>query len=163
MNKKLLLVLISTILLISCNWNTVDKTQENKSKDTTLVGSDRDKNGCIGSAGYTWSKICNECIRAFTGIQLNPLQANNNEDATLCTYIIFNEKRTQVELFLPDIEGSVVLDKVSENNWKSSRYDLSLNKEEFYLKIDNKLSYKGEAQIGNKVINSDEPEAGSEE
>lgn len=30
-----------------------------------LVGADRDKHGCIGSAGYTWSKELGKCIRPW--------------------------------------------------------------------------------------------------
>ncbi len=30
-----------------------------------MVGGDRDAHGCIGSAGYQWSVLKNECIRAF--------------------------------------------------------------------------------------------------
>lgn len=163
MFKKISYLLFCTLLLTSCNWASFTNNEEDKPKDSTLVGADKDEHGCIGSAGYTWSKICNECIRAFTGIQLNPVEKVDNEDATLCAYLIFNEKRTQAELFLPDVQGSEVINQTSENNWKSSKYDLLLSNEEFSLKINNKLVYKGEAQIGNKIINSDEPEAGSEE
>jgi hypothetical protein len=30
-----------------------------------IVGGDRDVNGCIGSAGYTWCAVKNKCIRPF--------------------------------------------------------------------------------------------------
>lgn len=30
-----------------------------------LVGNDRDKHGCIGSAGYTWSETLHECVRPW--------------------------------------------------------------------------------------------------
>ena len=163
MIKKTLLIFSLIMTITSCSWFDFNKEEENKPQDSTFVGADKDEHGCLGSAGYTWSKICNECVRVFTGIQLNPVQVNNNEDATLCAYIIFNEKRTQAEIFLPEVENSVVLNEVSKNSWKSSKYHLVLNKQEFMLKIDGKDAYKGEAQIGNKVINSDEPETGSEE
>ena len=29
------------------------------------VGGDRDKHGCIGSAGYQWSEVQQDCIRVF--------------------------------------------------------------------------------------------------
>jgi len=34
-------------------------------KMVTRVGSDRDKHGCIHSAGYTWSEINKTCLRPF--------------------------------------------------------------------------------------------------
>lgn len=33
--------------------------------DTTLVGSDRDEHGCIGSAGYSWCAPKNICLRTW--------------------------------------------------------------------------------------------------
>ena len=30
-----------------------------------IVGGDRDKHGCIGSAGYQWSEVQQDCIRVF--------------------------------------------------------------------------------------------------
>ena len=30
-----------------------------------LLGGDRDEHGCIGSAGYVWSEVSQDCIRVF--------------------------------------------------------------------------------------------------
>lgn len=40
---------------------------------TTAIGADRDAHGCIGSAGYVWSQVREECIRPFeAGIRMAP-------------------------------------------------------------------------------------------
>lgn len=31
----------------------------------TLVGNDRDAHGCIGSAGYAWSEVLQQCARPW--------------------------------------------------------------------------------------------------
>ena len=45
------------IVLIGCT--TASK------KIAEKIGSDRDKHGCIHSAGYTWSEINKTCLRPF--------------------------------------------------------------------------------------------------
>ncbi len=30
-----------------------------------IVGGDRDEHGCIGSAGYVWCEVQQDCIRLF--------------------------------------------------------------------------------------------------
>ena len=37
------------------------KKEENK----PLVGNDKDKHGCIGSAGYTWCEIKQKCLKTW--------------------------------------------------------------------------------------------------
>jgi hypothetical protein len=83
------------ITLVSCKWNdaNIEDTKKNNvhPKDSTIVGADQDENGCLASAGYTWSKLNKECVKAFTGIQLNPSDNAATEDETLCAYVLFNE------------------------------------------------------------------------
>ena len=35
------------------------------STKSPIVGNDRNKHGCIGSDGYTWSVLEKECVRSF--------------------------------------------------------------------------------------------------
>jgi len=35
------------------------------SKDTPIVGNDKDIHGCIGSAGYSWCDVKQKCLRSF--------------------------------------------------------------------------------------------------
>lgn len=82
------------------------------STDTVLmVGNDHDGHGCLGSAGYTWSKVRQDCIRPFeTGIRLS---SATEPDATSCAYLVFSVDSTRAELFLPDRETTEVLDRRS--------------------------------------------------
>ncbi|MBY0486393.1 MAG: hypothetical protein K2P85_04285, partial [Flavobacteriaceae bacterium] len=126
-------------------------------KDSTIVGADKDENGCLASAGYTWSKLNKECVRAFTGIQLNPTEDVATEDVTLCAYVLFNESGDKAEVFLPD-EKSFILTRASEGKpWIYKDYQLVPWKG-YVLKKADKVLFSGDAEIGNKVTGSDNPE-----
>ena len=61
--KNLLLYIALFSILISCKFNDADPEVTNvPHKDSTIVGVDKDNNGCLASAGYTWSKLNKECV-----------------------------------------------------------------------------------------------------
>ena len=44
------------------------------------VGGDRDKHGCIGSAGYQWSEVQQDCIRVFEkGIRMKAVDGSHDK------------------------------------------------------------------------------------
>ena len=57
--KHILLLALLTGIGGHCFVQTDSRPQSN------IVGNDRDADGCIGSAGYTWSQIKKDCIRLF--------------------------------------------------------------------------------------------------
>ena len=57
MKKITLLSFICAVLLLSC--------AKESPKEPTIVGNDRDKNGCIGSAGYIWCEKTAQCERPW--------------------------------------------------------------------------------------------------
>ncbi len=74
--------------------------------NSQAAGSDRSAEGCIGSAGYTWSQLRQECIRLFeAGV---PLYNVENPAATSVAYVVGGGATEPLELFLPD-RGSGVL------------------------------------------------------
>lgn len=160
MHKKLTIMVVLMTVFISCKFkdNVKDDAKLNKQpKDSTIVGADQDENGCLASAGYTWSKLNQECVRIFTGIQLNPIGNSTTEDATLCAYVIFNESADKAEIFLPD-EKSFVLDKnAATKSWICGDYQL-FQKNGYILTKFGKTIYSGDSEIGTKVTGSDNPE-----
>lgn len=66
----------------------------------TIVGNDRDKHGCIGSAGYTWSVLKRECVRSF---ELTQTDKNAIElasiDNTQKMVMLFSSNKKKVEVF----------------------------------------------------------------
>jgi len=161
MSKKIIVVLLFAISLVSCKLggDSSDDTakQKVKPKDSTIVGADQDENGCLASAGYTWSKLNKECVRAFTGIQLNPTDNSSTEDVTLCAYVLFNGKADKAEIFLPD-EKSFILTRNGEGkSWIFDDYQL-IAKNGYILTKAGVTIYSGDGQIGNKVTGSDNPD-----
>lgn len=158
--KKYILGVSLLFILGSCKQkeNIEDETnQEIATKDSTIVGVDKDENGCLASAGYTWSKLNKECVRAFTGIQLNPSEDVATEDVTLCAYVLFNESGDKAEVFLPD-EKSFILTRASEGKpWIYKDYQL-IPWKGYVLKKADKVLFSGDGEIGNKVTGSDNPE-----
>lgn len=159
--KKISLFFLISIVLISCKQMSETETDPNdtaqKVKDTTVVGADQDENGCLASAGYTWSKVNKECVKIFTGIQLNPTNDQANEDMVLSAYVLFNENGDQAEVFLPN-EESVVLTKTSEDKtWSYKDYQL-VGQNGYVLKKGTEVLFKGDGIIGSKVTGSDQEE-----
>lgn len=159
--KKLSLIILLSLSVLACKQNNETETNKedntNKIKDTTMVGADQDENGCLASAGYTWSKVNKECVKIFNGIQLNPAKDQTNEDMVLCAYVLFNENGDQAEVFLPN-EESIVLTKDSKGKvWIYKDYQL-VPKNGYVFRKGNEDLYIGDGIIGSKVTGSDQEE-----
>ncbi len=156
--KNLLLSFALFSILISCKPNDVDPVATNKPhKDSTIVDVDKDKNGCLASAGYTWSKLNQECVKAFTGIQLNPADNASTEDETLCAYLLFNENANKAEIFLPDDKSFILAKSGQSKSWIYNDYQLIAHNG-YELKKAGVLIFSGDGEIGNKVSGSDNPD-----
>ncbi len=91
-----------------------------------MLGSDRDKHGCIASAGYQWSELKKECVRLFeVGARLDPKAAGL--DQTLSAFAVFKAPNAdaQAELFLPGQASSILLNKAEAGTWKNKSYTLT--------------------------------------
>ena len=77
-------------------------------EQNAMVGNDRDAHNCIASAGYTWSKVRQACIRLWEeGTALTPVI--EIENPVLVGYVVRSANWKEAEIFLPDMKGSVVL------------------------------------------------------
>lgn len=161
--KKISTIILLFLMVCSCKLedkNADIKEQKNArtfAKDTVVV-NDKDENGCLASAGYVWSKVNKECVKGFSGIQLNPLGKTNNEDETLSAYVLFNEDASQAEVFLPKDTTSIVLSRVAEGKpWIYKDWQLVPWKG-YVLKKANVNMFSGDGQIGKKEIETDTQE-----
>src|SRR6476620_9199403 len=116
--KKIITIILIATVVSSCKY--IDSNEENEevlskttTKDSSVV-NDKDENGCLASAGYVWSKVNKECVKGFSGIQLNPMNKPDNEDETLSAYVMFNEDGSKAEIFLPKDTASIVLARSAE-------------------------------------------------
>lgn len=107
------------------------------------VGSDRDKHGCIPSAGYTFSILKNDCIRLFEEkIKLD--EVNPQKSHTTFAAVIFSKDNKKAEVFLPDLKESQILVKTrtkGQSSWKKGNLVLS-KKNGYTLKRNGLLIYK---------------------
>lgn len=141
---KRLSIIPAIAILISCQGTTkkeVVKSEKDTLTEVHQIGGEKDKHGCLTSAGYTWSEIRRDCIRLFeAGIRINPL--NNSEEYVSSGFLIFDNDSSSVELFLPSMTGSEILSR-KNNIYESSdqKYKLSQTDSTWTLNKDNKMIY----------------------
>jgi hypothetical protein len=157
--KKIATIFIFSIIIYSCKLTDENDVEEKVVKNTTTkdstVVNDKDENGCLSSAGYVWSKVNNECVKGYSGIQLNPMNVANNEDETASAYVLFNEDASMVEVFLPNETTSIVLTRSTEGKpWVYKDWQLIAWKG-YVLKKGGENKYMGDAEMGKKVLGSD--------
>lgn len=161
--KKLVYFFFFSLFMAACTSPSKTDAQKAAKSDTTMkvenkepqqvpgmVGNDRDEHGCIGSAGYTWSVVKNECVRLFeVGIRLNAKA--ENLDKTLSAFVVFKSDSddAQAEIFLPGQKGSLLLKKVKKEDagtWKNDAYTLKQWKGMYMLDdAKGKALYEGSA------------------
>ena len=105
-----------SIILLSC------KT----TNERVIIGGDKDKYGCKGSAGYQWSEMKRGCIRSFE----LPLQLYNN-DKSFSAGVLFNSDSSKAEVFSK--EGRFILNKTEEGIFMDNRneFKLEIHKNQF--------------------------------
>ncbi|MDH5032711.1 hypothetical protein [Chryseobacterium cucumeris] len=117
-------------------------------KSTPVLGGDRDVHGCIGSAGYTYSQLRNNCIQTFNQ-KIKLKEVNSDKSYTSMTAVIFNKSMTKAEVFIPDgAAKSIILDKQGKAKiWKSGThvkdsYVLTPYKKSYQIKKNDEVIYQ---------------------
>jgi hypothetical protein len=104
------------------------------------TGSDRDAHGCIGSAGYTYSKIKNTCVRVFEQeIKLNQIDQTNSSASMAA--IIFSDNKRKAEVLLPG-ENIILKKKCKKDFWKKGEYILTPTETGYKLEKNNIAIYQ---------------------
>ncbi|MCL6259305.1 hypothetical protein M3O96_09415 [Aquiflexum sp. TKW24L] len=103
---------ILIFILISCSKTPQQEILYGKK---TLVGSDKDPNGCIGSAGYTWSEAKKDCIRIFeSGTSFVTYDAATGVmDSTKVAYVVLADDKSQAEVFYGGTDKPILLEAVA--------------------------------------------------
>ncbi|MFS4474053.1 hypothetical protein [Chryseobacterium sp. T20] len=117
-------------------------------KSAPVLGGDRDVHGCIGSAGYTYSQLKNDCIKTFNQ-KIKLKEVNSDKSYTTMTAVIFNKSMTKAEVFIPDgAAKSIILDKQGKAKiWKSGShindsYVLTPYKKSYQIKKNDVVIYQ---------------------
>lgn len=157
--KKLALLSAISFVLFSCDGILKDRSRDNSEAVTdknVVVGTDKDAHGCVGSAGYRWSKLREECVRVFEeGYRLNSIEELKGESIVKSAFVLFEEDGDRAELFLPNEEEAVMLTREKEGSpYKGGNWSLELNKK-YSLKNSGQLLYAG-AEIQEGQITGDD-------
>lgn len=144
MKRLNFVAVIIASMAIACNNSPKEQeiNQQDSIQETSSIGGNKDKHGCLTSAGQTWSQIKNDCIQVFSvGIRLNPIQVDSTE-AIISAFVVPNSDSTAYELFLADQEENVILNKQDNETFGEGKY--LYNRIAGELSIDQKVAYKAE-------------------
>lgn len=120
MNMKIK-VLFSTCIfaLFACQMNT--ENEEGTIDSLSYLGMDLDEYGCKTSAGYTWSKLQEQCVRPWENkIQLNVLDSIGTYQSA--AYVTIDSTKKAAEIFLKEQANSIVLPQERANEYRNENY-----------------------------------------
>ncbi|PVD51808.1 hypothetical protein DC498_12185 [Terrimonas sp.] len=143
--RNVVLLSIVIFALTACN-NQKNNSSENAEEQTvteqTTVGGDKDEHGCLTSAGETWSQLKQSCIQIFNvGQRLSPIETKDGE-AVISAFVLFNDDKSEVELFLPNTKSNTILKTTDKNSYESGEYKFDVDESTLY--INNEKKYKAE-------------------
>ncbi len=158
----MLLLSVAGFFLLSCDFILKDRSDDETTVTTgkkVVLGTDKDKNGCVISAGYKWSQLRKECIRAFEeGYRLNSIDELEGESIVKSAFVIFEEDGDKAELFLPDAEKSVILEKSSKNGpYVNGAWTLH-QQDSYKLQKGSQILYAGAKIQEAQITGDDKPE-----
>ncbi|WP_437922240.1 hypothetical protein [Sphingobacterium sp. LRF_L2] len=111
------------LILLSCGSSTKNEQTKNSSSSLPEIGKNKDENGCLVSAGYTWSKVKEECVRPWEGtISMNVTDTSSNFETA--AFVLIDSTKNRAELFLKEEPESILLDSVSPYLYASNHYKL---------------------------------------
>ncbi|MBS1577088.1 MAG: hypothetical protein JST09_17455 [Bacteroidetes bacterium] len=136
--KKAALLVLGICALTACNSSGGAKEQTVTERST--VGGDKDEHGCLTAAGETWSQLKQSCIQIFNvGQRLNPIETKEGE-AVISAFVLFNDDKSEAELFLPNTQSNTILKTTDNQNYESGEYKFDVNESTLY--INNEKKYK---------------------
>ncbi len=80
-----------------------------QSDNLPLTGVDRDAHGCIGSAGYSWSVLKQQCVQPFSVADIRLADPDNTG---LAVYVIVSADKSEAELFAAELPPGTRLQAV---------------------------------------------------
>lgn len=160
--KKPVILIVAAFSLVSCDY--ILKKQEKTAKEPassdaiTVSDADKDKNGCVPSAGYHWSLLRKDCVRPVEeGFRLNSVEKIEDESDIKSAFVIFSDDKEQAELFLPGAVDSVILEKKGDNIYEAHGWTLHSDKG-YSLKKGSSLLYVGAEAVQQGQVTGDENE-----
>ncbi|GHE43128.1 hypothetical protein [Sphingobacterium griseoflavum] len=120
---KYMALLLVTLSLTACHGRK-DNSKSSNTSNLAQLGGDKDDNGCLASAGYTWSKVRENCIRPWEeAITMNVTDTSTSFETA--AFVLIDSTKHQAELFLKEEDESILLDSVSPLLYKNKQYTLA--------------------------------------
>ncbi|WP_104382430.1 hypothetical protein [Sphingobacterium sp. HMA12] len=147
--KKIVILALSVVLFAGCNnaqqSKSTESTEDQAKEETPSIGGDKDEHGCLVGAGQTWSEVKQGCIQVFNvGMRLNPVGTKAG-DAVISAFVVANDDKSKMELFLPDDnKTTVILNKTEDNLYQKDIYKYDAKKSDLY--VNGTVKYKGEVE-----------------
>lgn len=92
--------------------------------------------------GKSYSELKQTCLELATlNIKLNPLKDGAMTEGN-SAFVLFNDKNSEAEVFLPKRDKGLVLNKTSEGNWTNNAYTL-MSWKGYVLQMDGKAIFGG--------------------
>ncbi len=146
---KYILLYTAFFCLFSCNFIFKENKPLNSASSIDTTGiieevSNFKKIKCDLKSGYKWSNLQRKCIRVFelgfrlTSIEKDSLGNGNN------TYFFIDNDSLKAEIFMPDSEESIVMERDSEDeNFKKGAIEFQTKNgsKNYSIKIDNKIAF----------------------
>jgi hypothetical protein len=160
--KKPALLFFASVCFLSCDYimkprDTEGKTGKTVSSKNVVLGTDKDENGCVKSAGYRWSVIKEECIRPVDeGYRLNTIQQLASESDVTSVYVLFEENGDNAELFLPGSVKSILLKRDGKGNPYKDKNWILYSQNGYKLKKNGILLYAGAVAVQEGQITGDD-------
>lgn len=160
--KKLLLLSVFSLFMFSCEGILKDRKDDDVEANPdgkVVLGTDKDADGCVASAGYRWSQLRDECVRVFEeGYRLNSIEELKGESMNKSAFVLFEEEGDRAELFLPDGSKSIMLTREKEGSpYKGGSWSLELNKK-YSLKKNGTLLFAGAEILEGQITGDDKAE-----
>lgn len=139
--KKIIVYTLTLFAVAACNnlKSNSAKNNEQTTETTTQeaqpsIGGQKDAHDCLTAAGQTWSELKQNCIQVFKeGQRLNPVDQKSDE-AVISAFVVFNDAKTKVELFLPNNDKTtIILDKTETNVYKNNEYVFNAKETAIYI------------------------------
>ncbi len=121
---KHMTLLFVVAAITACQSPARNDNAKNKTSNLPEIGGVKDKNGCLTSAGYTWSKVKEECIRPWEGgITMNVTDTTTTFETA--AFVVIDSTKHKAELFLKEADDSILLDSVAPHLYANKAYKLA--------------------------------------
>jgi|SRR5690606_10195502 hypothetical protein len=121
---KINLFLIILVCLMSCQSSNNTSNSPAAADTIARVGNTRDNNGCVTTAGYTWSQLKKDCIRPFeVGVTLEILNTANTYQTA--AHILIDSTQKKAEIFVPDEDDSIILEQSTDSTFTNGKFNLT--------------------------------------